>query len=448
MDKRSGKKLILLALIFVSVTFAFSLCAIADELKESEQARAIFRESLKMFTNEDTIPTFQGHRSVTVVKPDGMRHNFGIFDGFCNKYGGYKAKVDNIPDGKEQRDQMRMPPPNGAGRPHGGPGGPPGGKGGPGGPGGMGGPGNPPGGMMERRPDQFDPLESLKRLLVFNRPDMEPVFGDHLMVGEKLLADDSHLMFKGPVASEVAGRKTWLIEVSARNYKGNFLRIWIDRETKVPLKKERIDSTGKIRYLTEYDRIEYVDDEKFRLKNNEDTKPDIFGPGGKPIPAEMFEKRINVDPPSLKRVEGFDMLSMRRMPVERFPGMHYVFTDGLNTISIFYFDTTSIADKDKVSRLAQKLGERLDSILPYPVLMKQDKDNEGFVLITSDMEKPDLKRITALIATHNFEELKRFHKEKQEKMRKLNFEENQTKRRERIKNERERRSGEENERGN
>ena len=43
--------------------------------------------------------------------------------------------------------------------------------------------------------------------------------------------------------------------------------------------------------------------------------------------------------------------------------------------------------------------------------MKQDKN--GFILITADMEKIDLKRITMKIATLNFEEIKRYQKEKE-----------------------------------
>ncbi len=394
---------IITALLVLSAVISFSQISNADELRETKKARNLFKASLEMLANESKIPTFQGKRSVTVVKSDGMRNIFKMTDGFCKKYGGYFAEIEH--GLMRPRNSGPMPGP----RPGEGP------------PRGMNRPprGNEPGRGMPPNmpnPNQMNPLESLKRLIDFSRPDTEPVFAGQVTAARILHEDDSHLSFKGPIEENIAGRKTLMIEISAKNYSGNILRLWMDKETKLPLKKVRIDTDGKIRYSTEYERIEFVDDEDYAFKdaNKRDALPNVFDPnagGGKRIPLELMEREPFVEPPKIKRVEGFVMISMRKMPVRLINGTHYVFSDGLNSLSIFYFDTSRLP-KDKPSKqFAQKLGERLDSELPYPVLMKQDKN--GFILITADMEKIDLKRITMKIATLNFEEIKRYQKEKE-----------------------------------
>lgn len=396
--------LIITALLVFGAVISFSQISNADELRESKQARNLFRVSLEILANDSKIPTFQGKRSVTVVKSDGMRNTFKMTDGFCKKYGGYFADIEH------GMRQPHKPGPMSGPRPGEGP------------PPGMNRPppmGHEPGRGMPPdmpNPNQMNPLESLKRLIDFNRPDTEPVFGGQVTAAKVLLTDDSHLSFKGPIEDKIAGRKTWMIEISAKNYNGNFLRLWIDKETKLPLKKVRIDTDGKIRYSTEYERIEFVDDEdySFRDANKRDAMPNVFDPdarGGKRIPLELMEKEPFIEPPKIKRVEGFTMISMRKMPVRLINGTHYVFSDGLNSLSIFYFDTSRLPKDKPTKQFAQKIGERLDSELPYPVLMKHDKN--GFILITADMEKIDLKRITMKIATLNFDEIKRYQKEKE-----------------------------------
>lgn len=394
---------IITALLVLSAVISFSTLSKADELRETEQARKLFRVSLEILANDSKIPTYQGKRAVTVVKSDGMRHTFKMTDGFCKKYGGYFAEIEH--GVRQPRNSGPMPGP----RPGEGP--PPGRKRPP--------MGNEPGREMPPNmpnPNQMDPLDSLKRLIDFNRPDTEPVFAGQLTAARMLLEDDSHLSFKGPIEEKIAGRQTWMIEISAKNYSGNFLRLWIDKETKLPLKKERIDSGGKIRYSTEYEKIEFIDDEDYAFKdaNKRDAMPNVFDPnagGGKRVPLELMEKEPFVEPPKIKRVEGFTMISMRKMPVRLINGTHYVFSDGLNSLSIFYFDTSRLPKDKPTKQFAQKLGERLDSELPYPVIMKHDKN--GFILITADMEKIDLKRITLKIASLNFEEIKRYQNEKE-----------------------------------
>ncbi|MCD6218115.1 hypothetical protein J7L05_09710 [bacterium] len=400
---------IITALLVLSAVIFFSSISNADELRETKKAHNLFKASLEMFANESKIPTFQGKRTVTVVKSDGMRNTFKMTDGFCKKYGGYFAEIEHGLMRSRNASPMHGPRP-GEGPPPPGMNRPP--------------PGHEPGRGMQPNmpnPNQMNPLESLKRLIDFNRPDTEPVFAGQMVAARILHEDDSHLSFKGPIEEKIAGRKTLMIEISAKNYSGNFLRLWIDKETKLPLKKVRIDTDGKIRYSTEYEKIEFVDDEDYAFKdaNKRDAMPNVFDPnagGGKKIPLELMEKEPFVELPKIKRVEGFTMISMRKMPVRLINGTHYVFSDGLNSLSIFYFDTSRLPKDKPTKQFAQKIGERLDSELPYPVLMKHDKN--GFILITADMEKIDLKRITMKIATLNFEEIKRYQKEREILLRK------------------------------
>ena len=414
--------LIITTLAALSIVLFLHPISNADELRETKQARDLFHASLEMFINDDEIPTFQGKRSITIVESNGMRKIFKMIDGFSNKYGGYFAEIEHGVKSPHDSGPM-MKPRQGGQRPGGPPpGGPP-----PGGP--QHGRRNPPDGREPGRgmppnmpnPNQPNPLESLKRLIDFNKPDFDPVFAGQQTAARILLKDDSHLVIKGPIEDKIAGRKTFMIEISAKNYNGNSLRLWLDRETKLPLKKERIDTEGRIRYSTEYEKIEFVDDEDYAFKEGDSRNalPNVFDPnaiGGRKIPFELMEKEPLVKPPMLKQVDGFNMVSMRKMPIRAINATHFVFSDGLNSLSIFYFDTTRLPKDKPTKQFAQKIGERLDSELPYPVLMRQDKN--GFILITADMEKIDLKRITAKIASLNFGEIRRYQKEREEAFRK------------------------------
>lgn len=386
---------------------------VADEnMRETDQAKQLFLKSIKMLLPPGSTPTYQGTRNVTIFQSDGIRRSFSIRDGYCTKYGGYRARIDNPMNPPNAGNNQFMPPPgspNGP-PPPGSPQGPHPGNPGPGGEGGGRGP-------MERNrnrggmnPDA-DPMMPLQKLLQFNRPEMEPIFAEQMDTAQLLIKDSSHLVITGPVESKVASRKAMMIEISPRNYRGGKMRLWIDKEKGINLKKERIDSNGKLVYSSEYAKIDFVSDESFEFKKQPENRPDMQrmmqpGPQGeKPIPPYYMEPENPPVAPILSGVTGFQFMKARRMPHPMLKGTHFIFSDGLNSLSVFYFDTSRLpAGKDK-NAFSQKLGERLDSILPYPVLLK--KDENSFILITADIQKDDLKRISAAIALKNTQQIKK-----------------------------------------
>jgi hypothetical protein len=409
MDIKKNKTIsTLIAVIFLCMIGAMSAVVADEEMRETDQAKQLFLKSIKMLLAPESIPTYQGTRNVTVFQSDGIRRNFRIRDGFCAKYGGYHARIDNPGNPPEMGNPGKnqfMPPP---GPPP--PGAPPPGNPGPEGEGrGR--------GFMERfRNREMNPgddqlMMPLQRLLDFNRPDMEPIFAEQLDTAQLLIKDSSHLVIKGPVESKVASRKTMMIEVSPRNYRGGKMRLWLDKEKGINLKKQRIDSNGRLIYSTEYEKIEFVADESFEFKKPPEDRPDMqnmMQPGPmheKPIPPYYMEPENPPVAPILSGVTGFQFIKARRMPHPILKGTHFIFSDGLNSISVFYFDTSRFPPGKDKTVFSQKLGEKLDSLLPYPVLLK--KDENSFILITADIQKDDLKRISAAIALKNTQQIKK-----------------------------------------
>jgi hypothetical protein len=258
-------------------------------------------------------------------------------------------------------------------------------------------------------PEDDQMMMPLQMLIEFNRPEMEPIFAEQLDTAQLLLKDSGHLVIKGPVESKIASRKAMMIEISPRNYRGGKIRLWFDKEKGIDLKKERIDSNGRLIFSSEYEKIDFVSDESFEFKKPIEDKPDIknmMQPGPnreKPLPPFYMDQENPPSAPVLSGVTGFQFIKARRMPHPMLKGTHFIFSDGLNSLSVFYFDTSRFPPGRDINSFSQKLGERLDSILPYPVLLK--KDVNSFILITADIQKDDLKKISAAIALKNTQQI-------------------------------------------
>jgi hypothetical protein len=112
--------------------------------------------------------------------------------------------------------------------------------------------------------------------------------------------------------AEVAGRPVRLLEVAAGNRGPVAWRLWLDRETKFPLKRERYNVDGKLTSGTEYLEV------KFGLP----VPPDTFA-----IPAGWRTEELDggdrrLTPAELSRQAGFLVAQPRYLP----PG--YVFQGG------------------------------------------------------------------------------------------------------------------------
>jgi hypothetical protein len=136
----------------------------------------------------------------------------------------------------------------------------------------------------------------------------------------------------------------------------------------------------------------------------------MFGPPGRmerPVPRDIMNRdlKINQQVTISKETEGFELISIRKIPLVRLPGIHYVFSDGLNTISVFHFYNKSSLPQKKLGDFIDQLCKRLEKELKTPVLNKKDRKN--IFIVTADISREDLAKIAKNIALQNVDSIKK-----------------------------------------
>jgi negative regulator of sigma E activity len=207
-----------------------------------------------------------------------------------------------------------------------------------------------------------------------------------------------------------------MIDVSPRYYRGASMRLWLDVDTLLPLKKERISWDGKLQYSSEYSEFKLVDDKDFEFKDEKDMPDDPrglmdpFGRMERPVPEDILNRRLKINQQVTMTAEGFELISIRKLPLMKLPAIHYVFSDGINTISVFHFYVTGDQSQKRIDKFVNELCIRLEKALSTPVLNKKERRN--VFIVTSDMSKEDLKRIAKNISLQNTEKIREKKKEK------------------------------------
>jgi outer membrane lipoprotein-sorting protein len=151
-----------------------------------------------------------------------------------------------------------------------------------------------------------------------------------------LLLSNYEIILKG--TEEIAGRQTQIIEVKPCNICGPSKKLWIDKETFMPLKKERYNSDGTLTTLTFYTKINY----DAKIKDNDFSAPKDWRTVKAPRNMRKLDKK------RIAEIVGFDIVEPKYVPegyildgfylfhpMPRDRGVHIRYVDGINSISVF-----------------------------------------------------------------------------------------------------------------
>jgi negative regulator of sigma E activity len=184
------------------------------------------------------------------------------------------------------------------------------------------------------------------RNLIRLRPGSEPpvILPRPAFVTDRTLAERNYAA-RVVREAQVAGRPTQVIEIASRASGAPAWRLWLDRETRVALKRERYNVEGRLTAGTEYSTVQFgapVSEEEFS------------GPAQMRAPEEGVEKSLG--PEALSQAVGFAVQTpsylpagyalrggyARRTPKGGGPGRHGAlspsaelrYTDGLRVLSV------------------------------------------------------------------------------------------------------------------
>jgi len=139
-------------------------------------------------------------------------------------------------------------------------------------------------------------------------------------------------------SEEIAGRSTQILEVKPGKTSNPSKKLWLDKETFLPLKKEHYNSDGNLITLTFYTEIDYdveIKDSDFSLHPNWRI---VKTPRNmRKFPREKIAAVVGFDViepefiPEGYVLDGFYLFK----PMPRSKGVHIRYVDGLNSISVF-----------------------------------------------------------------------------------------------------------------
>jgi outer membrane lipoprotein-sorting protein len=151
-----------------------------------------------------------------------------------------------------------------------------------------------------------------------------------------LLLSNYEVILEG--TEQIDGRPTQILQVKSRNIKNPSKKLWIDKETFMPLRSEHYNSDGVLTTLTFYTQVNY----DVKIKDSD------FSP---PKGCQIVEAQRNMQKFSREQISetvGFDIVEPKYLPsgyvldglylfypMHQRKGVHIRYVDGLNTISVF-----------------------------------------------------------------------------------------------------------------
>ena len=152
-----------------------------------------------------------------------------------------------------------------------------------------------------------------------------------------LLLSNYEVIKKG--TEKIANRQTEVLQILPKREGNPKKKLWIDKETFMPLRREHYNSDGTLTTLTFYTKIDY----DAKIKDS-----DFLPPKGWRIiePPQMMQKYSKE---RISEIVGFDIVEpnyvpegyvldgfyLLQPPMCRRKGVHLRYVDGLNTISVF-----------------------------------------------------------------------------------------------------------------
>ena len=137
---------------------------------------------------------------------------------------------------------------------------------------------------------------------------------------------------------QVAGRSTQILQVKSRSVKNPSKKLWIDKETFMPLRSEHYNSDGVLTTLTFYTKINY----DVEIKDSDFSFPKGWRIVEEPRNTEKLSEE------QISEAVGFDIVTPEYLPsgyvldgfylfypMPQRKGVHIRYVDGLNTISVF-----------------------------------------------------------------------------------------------------------------
>lgn len=137
---------------------------------------------------------------------------------------------------------------------------------------------------------------------------------------------------------QIVGRPTQILQVKSRSIKNLSKKLWIDKETFMPLRREHYNSDGVLTTLTFYTQVNY----DVEIKDSDFSLPK----GWRIVEAPQNMRRFSQK--QISETVGFDIVEPKYLPsgyvldgfylfhpMRRGKGVHIRYVDGLNTISVF-----------------------------------------------------------------------------------------------------------------
>jgi sigma-E factor negative regulatory protein RseB len=175
-------------------------------------------------------------------------------------------------------------------------------------------------------------LPDQRTVLVEKRDDQQSLLSSLPSYSEQL---ETHYSIETGPMTKVHGRKTQLILVQPRDQYRYGYRLWLDKETAMPLKSQLCDARGNV--------IEQMLFAELRLQNSipaERLKPGVDASGFKWIKQDIRSPRTpaaQIGWSVVRLPAGFKLRTARLQRVEGVaePTRHLVFSDGLASVSVF-----------------------------------------------------------------------------------------------------------------
>ncbi|MBI2842474.1 MAG: hypothetical protein HYX78_03660 [Armatimonadetes bacterium] len=171
----------------------------------------------------------------------------------------------------------------------------------------------------------------------------------------------------------VAGRQTHVVKLHPKKRGNPSETIWIDTEYNLVLRTELRNSSGAPISVSAFRQIDFepqdISDSAFEVK------PDVKRPNN-PVPELGFEA---VKPKYLPKGYSFGQVST--IPIGKDYAAHLMYTDGINTISIF-----------EKKRSKKKRGDDYPGLGKWANVIRFDRGGITFTII-SDIDKRELQKI-------------------------------------------------------
>lgn len=202
----------------------------------------------------------------------------------------------------------------------------------------------------------------------------------------------------GPV-DIVASRASTTVSLINKFTGERTLRLWIDNDTKVVLSKEAYRSDGSLAWRTRFDEIRFnpeIPDEVFST-----AVPSGFAPAELRHYADLSSDLATaVRDAGFKPIEphylpdGFSLIGAETSTIKNVKSLHYLYSDGIRTLSLFENGANAAADFGTVKPMTTRFeGHDADYVKDGPTLLLSWREHGLSFALVGDLELRELTQI-------------------------------------------------------